>query len=430
MQATTAAGEAAAQGIDHRRLYRLPWSLSDNVLAWLEPTWECNLACEGCYRANTKKHKSMAEIRRELEIFEAARNFDSVSIAGGDPLLHPQIVDIVRLVAERGHKPILNTNGLALKDDKLIAELKAAGLAGFTFHIDSKQGRPGWKKKSEVDLNELRLSYAERVARVGGLVCSFNSTVYEDTLEQVPDLVQFAQDHIDIVNIMVFITLRGAMLDGAFDYYRGGKKIDAEPLQYSVDQPKQRLDMTSREVVAKIRERFPDFAPAAYLGGTEKADSLKWLLTGRVGMPGKVFGYVGPRVIELGQVGHHALTGRYMAYLPPSMLHGGRSMLALAPFDAGIRSIAAAYAGHLARRPLDARKELHFQSIMVIQPIDLLPDGRQNMCDGCPDMTVHDGQLVWSCRLDECLQYGGFVQTVPRKADAQAPVPLRTQASA
>jgi hypothetical protein len=53
---------------------------------------------------------------------------------------------------------------------------------------------------------------------------------------------------------------------------------------------------------------------------------------------------------------------------------------------------------------------------MVIQPIDLLPDGRQNMCDGCPDMTVWNGNLAWSCRLEECLQFGQFVRTVPRSS--------------
>lgn len=38
--------------LDHRQLYRLPWNLTDNAIAWLEPTMKCNLACEGCYRAN------------------------------------------------------------------------------------------------------------------------------------------------------------------------------------------------------------------------------------------------------------------------------------------------------------------------------------------------------------------------------------------
>ena len=154
--------------LDHRALYRLPWSFSDNVIAWLEPTAKCNLACDGCYRENIDVHKSLKEVANELDVFSEWRKFDGVSIAGGDPLLHPQIKEIVRVVADRGHKPVLNTNGLALTEP-LLRELKEEGLVGLTFHVDSKQGRPGWKKKNEIELNELRLSLAATVARVGGL---------------------------------------------------------------------------------------------------------------------------------------------------------------------------------------------------------------------------------------------------------------------
>ncbi len=415
----------AAQEIDHRSLYRLPWTLSDNVLAWLEATWKCNLSCEGCYRANVAdSHKSLDALNHELDCFEAQRTFDSVSIAGGDPLLHPQIVELVRTIAERGHKPTINTNGVALTDT-LLQQLKDAGLKALTFHIDSKQGRPGWKNKTEVELNALRLAYAQRVAKIGGISCGFNSTVYEDTLDQVPELVNFAEQHMDLIHVMVFICLRGALLDGEFEYFKGGKKIDAEPLQYAVGEHRQRLDVTSREVVSKIRQRFPDFTPAAYLGGTEKADSLKWLLTGRIGMPGKTFGYVGPRFVEAGQVGHHAMHGKYMAYISPELSAQGKLMLGMAPIDPPTRTIAQNYLGHLARNPLAVTQPLHYQSIMVIQPIDLLPDGRQNMCDGCPDMTIHDGKMVWSCRLDECLRFGGFVETCPHEAAKPKRVELK-----
>jgi hypothetical protein len=55
---------------------------------------------------------------------------------------------------------------------------------------------------------------------------------------------------------------------------------------------------------------------------------------------------------------------------------------------------------------------------MIIQPIDILPDGRANMCDGCPDMTVHDGELRWSCRLEEIKDYGCFLQACPKQSSA------------
>jgi hypothetical protein len=321
----------------------------------------------------------------------------------------------VRMVAADGHKPILNTNGLALTEP-LARQLKEAGLIGFTFHIDSKQGRPGWKNKTELELNELRLSLAQMIGRVGGLSCAFNATVYDDTMKYVPELVKFAEDHIDLIDVMVFIVYRAAVNEGEFDYFRDGKKVDAGEVVYSVNPDEKKADLSSRDVVAKIRERFPDFSPSAYLGGTEKPDSFKWLYTGRFGFPGKVMGYAGPRFMELVQTGHHLLTGKYLAYAPKASLEAGRSAMALGLIEPGIRKTAGTWLKHLVTHPLDALKKLHFQTIMIIQPIDLLEDGRQNMCDGCPDVTVHEGKLVWSCRLEEYRKYGGLVQSVPKKA--------------
>ena len=50
-----------------------------------------------------------------------------------------------------------------------------------------------------------------------------------------------------------------------------------------------------------------------------------------------------------------------------------------------------------------------------IQPTDVLEDGRQNMCDGCADMTLHEGRLAWSCRLEELRRFGTFVTSVPKR---------------
>jgi hypothetical protein len=402
--------------LDHRALYRLPWNLADNPIAWLEPTQACNLACDGCYRENVKQHKSLDEVQGDLDVFARLRNFDGVSIAGGDPLMHPELPAIVRRVTAMGRKAIINTNGLALTKD-LLLELKAAGLVGMTFHVDSRQGRPGWRDKTEVQMNELRSTYADLVASVGGLACAFNSTVYEETLHEVPDLVDWAGRNVGKVHTMVFILFRAAALE-QFDYFAGGKKVDVSSLVYG-EQRKERLDLNAREVVDVIRERHPDFSPCAYLNGTAQPDSFKWLLSMRVASARKTYGWVGPKFLEMTQSAYHLWAGRYMSYAPPSMLSVGRSVLLGAwPLDRGVRNAAAAWAGTLARRPLEAFRELHLQSILVIQPSEMLEDGTANMCDGCPDMTVHDGKLVWSCRLEEPRAFGQFVTAVPKRADA------------
>lgn len=400
--------------IDHRSLYRLPWNLADNPIAWLEPTQACNLACDGCYRKNVKTHKSIEEVQADLDVFARLRNFDGVSIAGGDPLMHPQVVEIVRRVTAMGRKAILNTNGLALTREMLV-ELKDAGLVGLTFHVDSKQGRPGWRNKTEKEMNELRSQYAELVASVGGLACAFNSTVYEDTLEQVPDVLDWAGDNIDKVHTVVFILYRAATNE-RFDYYAWGRKIDPDPLVYAKEEEERRIDLQAQEVVEVIRRRHPDFTPCAYLNGTEKPDSFKWLVSLRVGSPGRIHGYMGPRFMELTQSAYHLWSGRYLSYAPPWVLETGRSVMALGWLDPAVRRAAKSWARSLVRHPSQLLSKQCFQSVLVIQPIDLLEDGRQNMCDGCPDMTVHDGRLVWSCRLEEQREFGQWVTAVPKDA--------------
>lgn len=401
--------------------YRLPWSLNDNVLGWLEPTKRCNLACDGCYSRNDPhSDKSLDQIRSDLDVFVRRRKMDSISIAGGDPLIHPDIVEIVRTIRhDYGLKPVVNTNGLAL-DDPLLRELKRAGVFGFTFHVDSSQHRPGWKDADETALNALRLQLATKVAEAGGMTASFNATVFRDTLAHVPEMMRWAGEHIDVVNGMVFILFRTSRA-AEFDYYAQGSKLDDLETVYW-GQDKNEKPLSAHEVIDVIRAHEPSFQPAGYLGGTRDPDSFKWLIAGRLGNRRGIYGYVGPRFMEVVQTGHHALTGRYLAYSPPSLLAAGRSMLlAGSALDASMRSAAARWLTAAARAPLGARDPVHFQSVAIIQPIDMMPDGETNMCDGCPDMTVHEGELVWSCRLDERLQYGCFLTAAPKNGARPLP---------
>ena len=81
--------------LDHNDLYRLPWTLADNGISWLEPTVLCNLHCDGCYRkiARAIRTSRWKTVMDELDVFQRQRKSDCISIAGGDPLLYPHIVD-------------------------------------------------------------------------------------------------------------------------------------------------------------------------------------------------------------------------------------------------------------------------------------------------------------------------------------------------
>ncbi|WKZ69607.1 MAG: radical SAM protein [Melioribacteraceae bacterium] len=401
--------------IDHKQLFRLPWTLPDNAISWLEPTSACNLACDGCYRENVKdSHKTMEEVKRELDVFQRLRKSDCISIAGGDPLLYPNIVELVAEIKARGIKPIINTNGKALTRE-LLHELKLAGVYGFTFHVDSKQGRPGeWKGKNELELNDLRLQYAQMLADEGGIACSFNSTVYDDTLQYVPGMIEWAHKHIDIVHTMVFIAFRHVVPEMPFDWYAGGQKVDWQKIMYHSDE-KRKVDIKSTDMLKIAREKFPEFTPAAYLNGTEQPDSFKWLLTNRIGNNHKIFGYFGPKMLELVMFFYHFTQGTYLSYAAPKTTKLGRSTLFfLWLLDKGVRNSFKKYLGHVLRNPLRLFKKAHMQSILFIQPVDFDKWGNQNMCDGCPDITVHEDRLVWSCRLEEPKQFGTFLRSFPK----------------
>ncbi len=400
--------------LEPRNYYRLPWSLSDNGISWLEVTNKCNLACKGCYRDQRGGgHKSLAGVAADLDIFRSQRKSDCMSIAGGDPLVHPQIVEIVRMVRKGGWKPIVNTNGLALTPG-LLRELRLAGAFGFTFHIDASQKRPDSRATHESEHNALRQKFAEMLASEGGLACSFNQTVNAQTLSEVPDVVRWARKRPDLVHSIVFILYRQPLMMGPFDYYAGGRRIVPEESYEDCDWGGADR-VTAADVVRVIREAEPDYEPCAYLNGTEDPESFKWLLAVRTARDERTFGFVSPAFMEAAQTASHVLHGRWLAYSSPKDLRrGAGAALALAPFDAGMRRIAARWLGASLARPWRLFSGASLQTFAIIQPIDVLPDGRMNMCDGCPDMTVHDGRLYWSCRLEEIKNWGRFMTAVPR----------------
>jgi hypothetical protein len=151
------------------------------------------------------------------------------------------------------------------------------------------------------------------------------------------------------------------------------------------------------------------------LNGTADPSSLKWLLATRVVFNGKVMGYVSPRFQEVVQDGYHLLKGRYLSYVKPKLIKKAKLVSFLTGIiDKKMRCIFFHILGQMLKNPLNTFRRAYFQSFMVIQPMHITKDGFQDMCDSCPDITVHDGRLVWSCRLEELNLFGSFFTTVPK----------------
>ena len=391
--------------LEKRDYYRLPWSMNDNPIAWLEVTDICNIHCEGCYRQYMTGHKTLDQVKEEVLFFKRWRNPDNVSIAGGEPLIYPHIVELVKFIAEQGIKPIILTNGYALTPEKL-HELKKAGLVGFTMHIDSHQNRPHWNGKSEKDLNELRQKYADMVAAEGGMYLVFNSTVYPSTYNEIPDIVRWGQANIDKVQGLVFITYRTAVRSTSVATDIHDQEIDLNKLSYTSEEFDEEF-VTGPEVYQIIKNNFPEYEASGYLGGSIRYDSYKWLIGAMVGSKDRYYGAIGKKTMELSQIGHHVWNGTYLAYLSQAKI--GRALFALSPFDSTLAKAHANWWKDILRHPGRVFNSIRIQSIGIIQAPDIQADGRADMCDSCPDITIYNGQFVNSCRMDEYRLFGGFV---------------------
>ncbi|MGD8922347.1 MAG: radical SAM protein [Candidatus Zixiibacteriota bacterium] len=402
---------AAGAAIDTSVMFRLPWTMPDNAMTWMEPTQQCNITCDACFVANNPgSHKSLDEIRQELLTLNRLRKCDAMLIAGGEPLVHPDIVDIVRMVKSFKLKPVLITNGVDL-DRRLAKELKRAGAFGFTFHIDSHQSRPGWEGKTESELNELRQHYADLLYDLGGLSCAFNTTVFEDTLGAIPDIVRWAVRQSNKVHIMTLICVRMGEVNSEFTYYAGGKQINLSAMPYITKSDYRKL--TTDDIVAEVKTVLTEFTLCAYLGGTVVPRSLKWAIGTHLIAGGESIGYLGSRSMELIQNGSHFFRGLYLAYSKPATVKRGRTTLMLAMIDPEVRKALRRYVKLILRKPLALFRRVNVQSITIVQPTDILDNGEQDNCDGCPNKTLWHGELVSACRIEEYRNYGGEIRTIP-----------------
>jgi hypothetical protein len=245
----------------------------------------------------------------------------------------------------------------------------------------------------------------------------FNSTVYPSTYHEIPDVLRWGQANIDRVHGLVFITYRTATTDDSVARDLGDRQVDLGKLSYTTQRFEEKF-ITGPEVVDIIQQHCPQFEPSGYLGGTILHDSFKWLAGAVIGSKKTVYGSIGKRTMEVAQAGHHLFKGTYLAYLSQSTI--GNKVFAMAPYDPAVRKAAKARMADVTHNPSALMDRVYLQSIGIIQAPDLLPDGRADMCDSCPDITIYDGKFVNSCRMDEYRLFGGFVSVVEKNAEADA----------
>ena len=110
------------------------------LVLMLEPLFRCNLACAGCGKI---QHPTPI-LRKNLspeDCFHALEDCGApvVSIAGGEPLLHPQIDEIAAGLVERKKFVYLCTNALLLEKD--LPKFTPSPYFSFSVHLDGLRQR-------------------------------------------------------------------------------------------------------------------------------------------------------------------------------------------------------------------------------------------------------------------------------------------------
>jgi len=111
-----------------------------SCLALIEVNDECNLTCPVCFAESSPERREMrtlSEIDGMLEtLVRSEGQPDLVQFSGGEPTIHPQIVEILKLAKTKPIRHImLNTNGIRIaRDPAFVAEL-AALMPGFEVYL-------------------------------------------------------------------------------------------------------------------------------------------------------------------------------------------------------------------------------------------------------------------------------------------------------
>jgi hopanoid biosynthesis associated radical SAM protein HpnH len=146
------------------------------LVLMLEPLFRCNLACSGCGKIQHPKEVLKQNLTPE-QCFTAAEACGApvVSIPGGEPLMHPQIDEIVAGLVARKKFVYLCTNGLLL--EKSLDKFTPSPYFTFMIHLD---GMREWHdhcvdRKGVFDIAVQAIKAAKR----RGFQVNTNTTIFD-----------------------------------------------------------------------------------------------------------------------------------------------------------------------------------------------------------------------------------------------------------
>ncbi|GIX03702.1 MAG: hopanoid biosynthesis associated radical SAM protein HpnH [Planctomycetaceae bacterium] len=176
------------------------------LVLMLEPLFRCNLACAGCGKVQyprdiLKRHLTPDECFRAVEECGAP----IVSIPGGEPLLHPQITEIVAGLIARRKYVYLCTNALLLSQH--LSRFHPSPYLTFSVHLDGLQEEHDAAVCREGVFETAVAAIREALQR--GFRVTTNTTIYNTA--HVPRLAEF-------FDFLMDLGVEGMMLSPGYSY--------------------------------------------------------------------------------------------------------------------------------------------------------------------------------------------------------------------
>ena len=161
------------------------------IVSW-NTTNACNMYCDHCYRdagCKAEEELSTAEAKTLLEQIARA-GFKIMIFSGGEPLMRPDIVELVAHAASLGLRPVFGTNGTLITLE-MAQKLKAAGAMGMGISLDSMDREKHNKFRKFPGAWEGAVQ-GMRNCRAAGLPFQIHTTVMEWNNHELEALTDFA----------------------------------------------------------------------------------------------------------------------------------------------------------------------------------------------------------------------------------------------
>lgn len=162
------------------------------IVSWMT-TNKCNLKCAHCYqdaREATDKELGTEEAMKMID--EIARaGFKVMIFSGGEPLLRPDIFDLVAYAASRGLRPVFGTNGTLITDG-IAARLKECGACAMGISVDSLDPGKHDCFRGLENAYDLTMRGIE-ACKKAGLAFQIHTTVVDWNRDEICDVTDFAE---------------------------------------------------------------------------------------------------------------------------------------------------------------------------------------------------------------------------------------------